>query len=162
MKVERASQTMAMIAETVLRLAWICTFSSTRMTAVTIWPTTVKGNRMEKVRTPRTVSAMMSGVAPKNAQMGSVKTAMITARMRETIEVSQKPWLKALLAPLTSPAPKRLPTMAGTPVPKRLPKARLRNSADMMIETHARPWAPRPQPMTSPSRMTMMIWASMP
>lgn len=123
---------------------------------------TVSGSSTAKVRTPATVSAMMSGVAPKNAQMGSVNTAITTASSTLTIVVSQKPWLKALLAPLMSPAPKRLPTTAGTPVPNRLPKARLMYSTDMMIETQARPWAPRPQPITSPSRTTMMIWASMP
>ena len=67
---------------------------------------------VKKVRTPATVSVMMSGVAPKNAQMGSVNTAITTASSTLTIVVSQKPWLNALLAPLMSPAPKRLPTTA--------------------------------------------------
>ncbi len=160
--VESASHTMATTAETVMRLAPSCGFSSTRMTAVIIWPMTVSGRSTEKVRTPATVSAMMSGVAPKKAQIGSVNTAMTTARTTETMAVSQKPWLKARLAPRVSPAPSRLPTTAGTPVPNRLPNARLMYSTDMMIETHARPWAPRPQPMTRPSSTTMMIWASMP
>ena len=90
-KVDSASQQMATMAETVMRFAWIWTFSSTRMTAVIIWPMTVSGNSTANVRTPATVSAMMSGVAPKNAQIGSVKTAITTASRTETIVVSQKP-----------------------------------------------------------------------
>ena len=86
------------MAETVMRLADLNFLVHTHRPAVTIWPMTVSGSSTAKVRTPATVSAMMSGVAPKNAQMGSVNTAITTASSTLTIAVSQN-LARALLAP---------------------------------------------------------------
>ena len=79
---ESASQTAAMTAEAVMRLAASLGFSSTRSTAVSIWPRMVSGSSRPKVRTPATVSARMSGVAPKAVQICGVKSSKITVMMR--------------------------------------------------------------------------------
>ena len=96
--------------------------------------------QLGEVRTPATVSAMMSGVAPKNAQMGSVNTAITTASTL-TIVVSQKPRLKSLACALNV-AGTKVAHHGGHAGAKQVAKGGLMYSTDMMIETQAGPWAP--------------------